>query len=165
MNSPYMGDFTVTQVQSANHDGLDLVGINSKEIHATISGTVHFAGWQDPNNPKCGFGQYVCIKGNDGYYYYYGHMSELRVKTGDKVNITDVIGIEGHTGYTIPDDNRGSHCHYCIRKQYAVGNALNVSLISGIPNSLGTYNDGYKPKTKEELIITLGGKKYKIMEV
>ena len=46
MNSPYMGDFKVTQEYKGNdHDGLDLVGIASKEIHSTVNGTVEFAGW------------------------------------------------------------------------------------------------------------------------
>lgn len=148
MNSPYMGDFQVTQqYKGADHDGLDLVGIHDKEVHSTVNGTVRYAGWENSKNPKQGFGQYVCIKSDkDGYFYYFGHLSELKVKTGDKVKVTDVIGIEGHTGYTIPDDPGGSHCHYCVRKNYAKGNSLNVSEISGIPNKIGTYNDGYLDK-------------------
>ncbi len=49
MNSPYMGKFRVTQAYKGDsvHDGLDLVGIDSKEIHATASGTVHYAGWEN----------------------------------------------------------------------------------------------------------------------
>lgn len=161
MNSPYMGDFKVTQTyQGEIHDGLDLVGLDSKEIHATVSGTVHYAGWENSSNHGQGFGLYVCIKGADGLYYYYGHLSQLKVSTGQGVSITDVIGIEGSTGYST-----GSHCHYCIRPQFAKGNSYNVSIVSGIPNSLGVYNDGYKPQSKESITITLGGKKYKIMEV
>lgn len=160
MNSPYMGRFRVTQEFKATHDGLDLVGIDSKEIHATVTGTVHYAGWENSADHSQGFGQYVCIKGSDGYYYYYGHLSELRVRAGDSVKITDVIGVEGSTGYST-----GSHCHYCIRPHFCKGNALNVSLISGIPNTLGTYDDGYRPPVKAETTFTLNGKKYKIMEV
>ena len=48
MNSPYMGDFKVTQEYKGNdHDGLDLVGIASKEIHSTVNGIVEFAGWEN----------------------------------------------------------------------------------------------------------------------
>ena len=145
MNSPYMGKFQVTQeFKGADHDGLDLVGLHDKEVHSTVNGTVRYAGWENSNNHKQGFGQYVCIRSDtDGYYYYFGHLSELKVKTGDKVKITDVVGIEGHTGYTIPDGPGGSHYHYCVRKNYAKGNFLNVGEISGIPNKLGTYDDGY----------------------
>lgn len=140
MNSPYMGKFQVTQTQHTEHDGLDLVGIDSKEIHSTVSGTVVFAGWENPQDKKQGFGQYVCIKGSDGNFYYFGHLSVINVEYGQAVKCTDVIGIEGSTGYST-----GSHCHYCCRKQFARGNALDISAISGIPNALGTYDDGYRP--------------------
>lgn len=144
MNSPYMGKFKVSQQYKPGiHDGLDLVGIDSKEIHATISGTVHFAGWENPNNHSQGFGQYVCIRGKDNLFYYYGHMSELKVKAGQTVAITDVIGIEGSTGYST-----GSHCHYEIREAFFKGaKVYDVCAMSGIPNVVGgPYDDGYKPK-------------------
>lgn len=148
MNSPYMGKFKVTQEYKGDtvHDGLDLAGIDSKEIHATISGTVHYAGWENAAVPSQGFGQYVCIKGTDGRYYYYGHLSQIKVKSGQAVKITDVIGIEGSTG-----KSTGSHCHYCIRPNFCKGNSFNVSQISGIPNVKdGVYNDGYRSGTEAE---------------
>ncbi len=38
MNSPYMGKFQVTQeFKGQAHDGLDLVGLESKEIHSTVN--------------------------------------------------------------------------------------------------------------------------------
>lgn len=139
MNSPYMGNFKITQVQHANHDGLDLVGIDNKEIHATINGTVERAGWEDAGNAKQGFGLYVRIK-KDGTEdrYYFGHMSEVCCKVGDHVNITDVIGIEGSTG-----NSSGSHCHYCCRGSASKEQVKDICAISGIPNAAGVYNDGY----------------------
>lgn len=139
MNSPYMGNFKVTQqYKGATHDGLDLVGLDSKEIHSTVNGVVEFAGWENASNHKQGFGQYVKIKDSKtGYRFYFGHLSEIKVKVGQAVKVTDVIGIEGSTGYST-----GSHCHYCIRKN-GKGTHIDVSEYSGIPNKLGTYNDGY----------------------
>lgn len=147
MNSPYMGKFQVTQeFKGADHDGLDLVGLHDKEVHSTVTGTVRYAGWENSKNHAQGFGQYVCVRSDaDGYYYYFGHLSELKVKTGDKVKVTDVIGIEGNTGYSF-----GSHCHYCVRKNYSKGNFLDVCEISGIPNKLGTYDDGYLDKLSKK---------------
>lgn len=147
MNSPYMGKFQVTQeFKGADHDGLDLVGLHDKEVHSTVNGTVRYAGWENSKNHAQGFGQYVCIRSDkDGYYYYFGHLSEIKVKTGDTVKVTDVVGIEGDTGYSF-----GSHCHYCVRKNYAKGNFLDVSQISGIPNKLGTYDDGYLDKISKK---------------
>ena len=148
MNSPYCGKFRVTQqYKPGTHDGLDLVGIDSKEVHATVSGTVHYAGWENANNHAQGFGQYVCIRGTDGLFYYYGHLSELRVRTGQAVACTEVIGIEGYTGHVIPSGPGGSHCHYEIRGGFYKGaKVYDVCAMSGIPNVQGgTYDDGYRP--------------------
>ena len=141
MNSPYYMKFRVTQTYKKGvHDGLDLVGIDSKEIHSTIKGKVIFTGWENINNKKQGFGLYIKIKkDNSNDVYYFGHLSEIYVNVGDKVYITQVIGKEGSTG-----NSTGSHCHYCIRKDGIRGNDLNVSEISGIPNRLGVYDDGYR---------------------
>lgn len=145
MNSPFCGKFRVSQqYKPGQHDGLDLVGIDSKEVHATISGTVHYAGWENPGNHAQGFGQYVCIRGTDGLFYYYGHLSQIKVKTGQTVTCTDVIGIEGSTGHST-----GPHCHYEIRGAFYKGaKVYDVCSKSGIPNvEGGTYDDGYRPGT------------------
>lgn len=134
MNSPYTGKFQMTQTQHSAHDGFDLVGLDSKKIHATVSGTVKFAGWENAANHSQGFGQYVCIRGTDNLFYYYGHLSAVKVQSGDTVSAGELIGFEGNTGHST-----GSHCHYCVRKQYARGNAVDLSALSGIPNALGTY--------------------------
>lgn len=150
MNAPFCGKFRVTQqYKPGTHDGLDLVGIDSKEVHATVSGTVHFAGWENANNHAQGFGQFVCIRGTDGLFYYYGHLSQLKVSTGQAVACTDVIGIEGYTGHVIPSGPGGSHCHYEIRGGFFKGaKVYDVCAMSGIPNVQGgTYDDGYRPGT------------------
>lgn len=142
MNSPYYKRFTVSQkYKGREHDGLDLVGIDSKEIHATVNGTIVYADWENPNNHNQGFGLYVVIKeDNSDLHFYYGHLSEIRVRVGDYVRITDIIGIEGSTGYST-----GSHCHYCCRKNGIKGQDLNINNISGIPNiEWQTYDDGYR---------------------
>ena len=93
MNSPYMGRFQITQAFTSEHDGLDLVGLDSKQIHSTVNGTVIHAGWENPSNHSQGFGLYVCIRvGNQDYYY--GHMSQIYVSVGQTVKITDIIGLE-----------------------------------------------------------------------
>ena len=136
MNSPYMGRFQITQAFTSEHDGLDLVGQDSKQIHSTVNGTVIHAGWENPADHSQGFGLYVCIRvGNQDYYY--GHMSQIYVSVGQTVKITDIIGLEGSTGYST-----GSHCHYCCRVA-GTKTPLDINVISGIPNVVGgVYNDG-----------------------
>lgn len=146
MNSPYEGKFKITQVfKGSAHDGLDLVGIDSKEIHATANGKVVFAGWENAQNHKQGFGQYVVIQA-EGRYYHYGHLSEIKCKVGDGVKMTQVIGIEGSTG-----NSTGSHCHYCVRTSMSPGTYLDINAISGIPNVYGgVYDDGWRSGQKTQ---------------
>ena len=146
MNAPYMGKFRVSQIyKGATHDGLDLVGIDSKEIHSTVNGTVIYAGWENAANHAQGFGLYVKIrKDGTNEFYYFGHLSEIRVKTGDHVQITDVIGVEGNTGHST-----GSHCHYCCRIGGVKDLHRNIVALSGIPNAIGTYDDGYAAKSNQ----------------
>ena len=142
-NSPYCGAFQITQCfELGRHDGLDLVGIDSKDIHSTVSGEVIYANWENPNNHYQGFGQYVCIRTANGKCHYFGHLSKILAKVGQQVKCTDVIGVEGSTGYST-----GSHCHYEIRDAFYKGAKVNdVCAFTGIPNKLyGVFDDGYRP--------------------
>lgn len=159
MNSPYCGKFKVSQgfrpASNPTHDGIDLVGIDSKEIHSCANAEVIHVGWENPANHKQGFGYYIATKddvaGKDGVrkIRYYGHLTEnsARVKVGAKVKTTDVLGIEGYTGYVIPDGSGGAHCHYEIRSAFYKGSKVyDVCVESGIPNVQdGIYDDGYRP--------------------
>lgn len=138
MQCPYKSKFKVTQeYKGASHDGLDLVGLDSKEIYSTVNGTVERAGWENPSDPKQGFGLYIRIK-QDGSAdrYYFGHLSKVNVKLGQTVKQGDLIGIEGNTGYST-----GSHCHYCVRTDALKSKRKDISKISGIPNQIGTYEN------------------------
>ncbi len=147
MNSPYKGKFKVTQeYKGSTHDGLDLVGLSDKTIYSTVDGTVERAGWENSSNKKQGFGQYVRIKQDDSTdRYYFGHMSKINVKVGQVVKQGDILGVEGSTGYST-----GSHCHYCVRTDASKAKIKDISVISGIPNKLGTY-EALKKKTISEL--------------
>ena len=138
MNSPYKSKFKVTQCyKGASHDGLDLVGITDKTIYSTVNGTVERAGWENPLNKSQGFGLYVRIKEqNSAARYYFGHLSQIKVKLGQAVKVGDVLGIEGSTG-----KSTGSHCHYCARTDASKLKPLDISKISGIPNKIGTYDN------------------------
>lgn len=146
MNSPYIGKFKLTQTQTQKHDGYDLVGIDSNEIHSTVNGKVVYSGWEDKNDHSKGFGLYVVIvKDGTDDFYFFGHMRKTTVSVGDHVRITDVIGIEGSTG-----KSTGSHCHYCARRKRDKKHPLNMETVSGIPNKRGIYDDGYRPEKKKE---------------
>lgn len=151
MIAPYKGKFKVSQTfKGEQHDGLDLVGIDSKDILSTVDGMVIYAGWENTSNKKQGFGQYVKIRDVDSTnVYYFGHLSEISVKYGDSVKVGQKIGVEGSTG-----KSTGSHLHYCVRKNGVKGMHIDINELSGIPNKLGYYGEEEKstptPVKKED---------------
>lgn len=150
MNAPYMGDFRVSQEFKGpeRHDGLDLVGIDSKNIHCVVAGKVIYCGWENSKNKKQGFGQYVKIKAENGDIWYYGHLSKISVNKGDIVRVTDIIGVEGNTGHST-----GSHLHICCRPGGIKARAKDVSQLLKIPNAKGIYNDGYTPNVATHTVV------------
>ena len=137
--APYKGEFRVSQeYKGADHKGIDLVGVSSKNLYSTVSGVIEIASNTDPN----GFGTYVRIKAdNTGWLYYYGHMSSVNVKVGQHVTAGTLIGVEGSTG-----KSTGSHCHYEVRTIPGNKNSfVDINELSGIPNTIGTYTSNLFP--------------------
>ena len=86
------------------HFGQDFRCPYGTEVHATGAGAVYYAG-----NQNDGFGIKVVIDHGYGYRSIYGHLSEVNVKRGQKVNRGDFIGLSGNTGIS-----SGPHLHYQI---------------------------------------------------
>lgn len=123
-----------------NHKGIDLVGVSDKQIHTVCGGVVGASTMLDratDTTRTWEWGNYVRIDGDDGYKYYYCHMSKRLVNAGQRVKAGDIIGIEGNTGYSF-----GSHCHFEVRD--AFGKSVNPAPFLGINNAIGTYS--YNPK-------------------
>lgn len=87
-----------------HHDGIDISGPGcGSPIYATNNGTVETATYNSYN------GNYIVINHNNGYYSYYGHMSQLLVQKGQVVAMGDRIGLMGQTGYAF-----GCHLHFAM---------------------------------------------------
>lgn len=86
------------------HSGLDICNAEGTPIQATADGVVEEAGWMDR------YGNGVIISHSDRVETLYGHMSRLRVKTGQKVSRGDILGYMGRTG-----NATGVHLHYEVR--------------------------------------------------
>lgn len=93
------------------HEGVDLAGSMGSPVLATADGVVVFAGWES------GYGQLVRIKHDFGLETRYGHLSEIRVKVGQRVSRGDRIGDMGNSGRST-----GTHLHYEVRVN---GTAIN----------------------------------------
>lgn len=156
MNSPYNGEFKITQqYKGITHKGFDIVGITDKNIHSTVNGVVEFAGWD--THPTGGMGHYIRIKeSGTKRCYYFTHLSKVHVAIGQKVKQGDLIGIEGNTGHST-----GSHLHYEARLTTNNTTFLDISQISGIPNKLGKYQQEEEEVARKKIDITIGNTKIK----
>lgn len=154
MKSPFEGGkFRLTSPYGArilngvaeNHGGVDLVGISGKNIVAVCSGTVAASNMiTDKTNLTWQWGNYVCVHGDDGKYYYYCHMQSRAVEQWQTVKAGDILGVEGNTGYSL-----GSHLHFEVRAADGT-TKINAADILGIPNTEGVYEQ--KQMTAEDYI-------------
>ncbi len=91
--------------RSAFHGGVDIAAPTGTPVFATRDGVVVKAGRQGA------YGNLVIVEHEFGYETYYGHLSRILVKTGDRVEKGFRIGLVGSTG-----KSTGPHLHFEVRK-------------------------------------------------
>ncbi len=93
-----------------------------------------------------GYGNSVLIFHNNGYISRYGHLSELFVRAGEQVEVDDVIGQVGNTGYVVGfacSDYPGTHLHLVLYKSN-VGVAFDsLSGVSDLDAGCWYSRDGF----------------------
>lgn len=62
-----------------------------------------------------GAGNYIHIEHPNGVVTHYGHLQSILVVPGQNVSQGQLIGLIGHTGYTIPAGAQGCHLHFEVR--------------------------------------------------
>jgi len=85
------------------HEGIDICAPKGTPVYASANGRVSFAGWYH------GYGKMIKLS-NMNFETRYGHLDDIRVKPGQRVQRGDIIGTCGNTGYTT-----GVHLHYEVR--------------------------------------------------
>lgn len=88
------------------HAGMDFTAKQGTPIHATGDGKVVFADYATN-----GYGMHVVVDHGFDYETLYAHLSELKVRNGQRVKRGDVIGLVGNTGLSA-----GPHLHYEVHK-------------------------------------------------
>lgn len=86
------------------HNGTDFAGSTGTPIYTTADGIVTYAGWNS------GYGRHVKVQHEFGVETSYSHMSNIRVKVGQRVSRGDRIGDMGSSGRST-----GTHLHYEVR--------------------------------------------------
>ena len=95
--SPFSG-------KTALHAGLDIAAAPGSPVYAPADGVIIFASYDE------GYGKLVSIDHGYGVTTRFGHMSQIYVQTGQRVNKWDVVGAVGNTGRST-----GPHLHYEVR--------------------------------------------------
>lgn len=111
------------------HGGVDYgVGIGTP-VYAVKDGVV----LDHPSDPD-GFGTYGKVQHEDGKISYYGHLSTLTAKAGDKISAGDLVGYSGNTG-----NSSGPHLHFEVRDHNQSIDPLNyLAGATDMGNSEGT---------------------------
>lgn len=118
--------------RNGNHKGIDIAGggIAGSNIYAAQSGTVisvvNYCGHNYGKSWSCGcgggYGNYVIINHGGNLATLYGHASDIIVSEGQHVEIGDVIGYVGSTGWST-----GPHLHFEVRVNGSYVDPFNYS--------------------------------------
>lgn len=130
------GKNRVTQPYGNGHGGIDIVGDDSRNVHAVSAGVVDLVQLWD-GKTKVGsqsYGNLVRIKsGNE--YHYYAHLDKICAIKGQAIKAGDIIGTMGNTG-----NSTGPHTHFEVRKGgKTCGCRVNPAPYADVLNKKGTY--------------------------
>lgn len=121
---------------TGKHAGIDIVLMGDKRVFPIAEGVVYKTGFDSD-----GWGNYVVVKQNDGYFAIYAHLKKILVKKNEKkiyqreddIILRKCLGIEGATGNVT-----GAHLHLEIRKNYGDKySTIDPAEYLGIKNKLG----------------------------
>jgi murein DD-endopeptidase MepM/ murein hydrolase activator NlpD len=96
----------VTKRRESFHRGIDIAAKEGTPVKASAEGIVVKAEYC-----RNGYGNLVIIEHEKELTTYYGHLSEIRVKSGQRVSRAEVIGTVGRTGNVT-----GAHLHFEVRR-------------------------------------------------
>ncbi len=100
---------------NGTHNGVDFRASIGTPVKAMADGVVAGLGDTDLQCPKVSFGRFILIKYDDGLASTFGHLSLIKVTTGDRVTRGQIVGYSGDTGYAT-----GPHLHVSVYARDAV---------------------------------------------
>jgi murein DD-endopeptidase MepM/ murein hydrolase activator NlpD len=111
-SDPFTGQWTM-------HNGIDLNVPNGRDVFSIGSGIIKETGLLE------NYGIYIMIIHEGGYISLYGHLSQVLVQQGQRVEQGQIIAKSGNTGHST-----GPHLHLEIRKD---GQLINPADLIGSP--------------------------------
>ncbi|MCR4397785.1 MAG: peptidoglycan DD-metalloendopeptidase family protein [Firmicutes bacterium] len=104
------------------HDGIDIAGTYGQPVLAAADGLVTYAGYMGS------YGKLVVLRHVGDTESWYGHLSQVAVKPGQRVAAGSIVGRVGSTGHST-----GPHLHFEVRVR---GRPVDPSPILGLTLSL-----------------------------
>lgn len=98
------------------HSGADLVAPIGTPVRPIMNGFVEAI----PSD-SFGYGKHVIIAHAEGIKSIYGHLDEIKVSVGEKVNLDTVLGKSGSTGFST-----GPHLHLELQENGVVFNPAEI---------------------------------------
>lgn len=131
-NFKILSPFNKPNKHNITMQGMELAGITSIRAFSTCDGEVIKTGYE-PN----GYGKYMIIKSEDGFFHIFAHFSSMSVKEGERVYKGRTgLGIMGLTG-KVKDK-----CIYYEIRSNRTADYYNIDPANymRIPNQMGTFN-------------------------
>lgn len=94
---------------SGAHNGVDFRASRGTPVKAVLNGIVEGLGNTDEQRGCYSYGKWILIKHPNGLTSLYAHLDLIRVSTGQTVEIGEIIGYSGQTGYST-----GPHLHLTL---------------------------------------------------
>lgn len=94
-------NYNISQNFSWHHWGFDLTASEGTPLYPIAKGKVIEVG-----STLLGYGNYLVIDHQNGHQSLYAHLSKVEVKNGDEIDVDQIIGRVGHTGWAT-----GNHLH------------------------------------------------------
>lgn len=88
-----------------HHNGMDISASPGTEVFSSAAGVIEKA--ESAYTPGVGYGKHIIIDHLNGYKTLYGHLSQVYVRTGQRIDRWALIGLVGETGRAT-----GPHLHY-----------------------------------------------------
>jgi murein DD-endopeptidase MepM/ murein hydrolase activator NlpD len=95
------------------HAGIDLSAPAGTPVYAPADGVVNFAGRYSSRQSVAWwrYGNLVSIRNGQEFVTLFGHLDQIKVKTGQRVRQGDLIALVGSTGWST-----NPHLHYEVRR-------------------------------------------------
>ncbi len=127
------------------HSGVDYGAPIGTPVWAVSNGVIIFSGWHN------GYGNYVCVKHENGYESRYGHLHRVFVHKGQRVKQRQRIGLVGMTGLAT-----GPHLDFQLLAGQKHVNPLGVKMVRELRNIPSPLKNRFVSVAQQRLLC-LGG--------